>query len=170
MKRHPELTVGAFILSRGRKLLLVKSPKWGGRYSIPGGHVEYGEPVKQAVAREAWEEVGLRVKPEKLLMVQEVIRPRQFFMRDRHFIFLDVLCHSSSTKPRLDGQEALSYLWVEPEKALRLPLEEYTRRLVASYVQSAHSRTAPATSIAWHCGAATSRQRRRPASRRSRYM
>ncbi len=138
MKRGktPELTVGAFILSNQGDVLLVQSPKWSrGCYSIPGGHVEYGESIFQAVKREAYEEVGLRVKPIVLYMVQEVINPREFYQPDRHFIFFDVLCRALSTDVRIDNTEITDYLWIKPKKALRLKLEKYTRNLLSAYVK-----------------------------------
>ncbi|MDJ0270424.1 MAG: NUDIX domain-containing protein [Aigarchaeota archaeon] len=134
-KRKPELTVGAFIIRRDGKMLLVKSPKWGGRYSIPGGHVEYGETIAKAVAREAYEEVSLRVKPLSLFMIQEVINPSEFFERDRHFIFFDVLCAALSDNVQVDGKEIVDYVWVYPREASKLPLERYTRRLVSEYIR-----------------------------------
>ena len=137
MKRRkiPELTVGAFIINNSGDVLLVQSPKWsGGRYSIPGGHVEYGESIFEAVKREAYEEVGLRVKPVALYMVQEVINPKEFHESERHFIFFDVLCRALTTDVKIDNTEITGYTWVKPRKALKLRLEKYTRNLLSAYV------------------------------------
>ena len=144
MSRRPELTVGAFIVDASGKLLLVKSPKWGGFYSIPGGHVEYGETIFNAVKREAYEEVGLRVKPVRLFMIQEVINPRGFLDKNRHFIFFDILCKPLSKKVRIDNEEIVDYRWVTPHEALQMRLEKYTRNLVKSYVSDLkHRRYGP---------------------------
>ncbi|MEM2237153.1 MAG: NUDIX domain-containing protein [Candidatus Caldarchaeum sp.] len=132
----PELTVGAFIVAHDGSVLLVVSPKWGYLYSIPGGHVRHGESVFEAVVREAREEVGVEVKPVKVIAFQEVCHPTQFYDRDRHFIFVDILCRASSKKVRVDGQEAVGYAWVMPRKALELPLEQYTERLILYYLKS----------------------------------
>ncbi|MEM2114499.1 MAG: NUDIX domain-containing protein, partial [Candidatus Caldarchaeum sp.] len=86
MQKNPELTVGAFILDRRDNLLLVVSHKWGYLYSIPGGHVNYGEKIFDAVVREAREEVGIKVKPERVMAFQEVCNPDQFYKKGRHFI------------------------------------------------------------------------------------
>ncbi len=58
---YPEPTVGILIFNPNGELLLMKSHKWPGRYVVPGGHVELGERVEQAVIREALEETGLAV-------------------------------------------------------------------------------------------------------------
>ncbi|MEM1946032.1 MAG: NUDIX domain-containing protein [Candidatus Caldarchaeum sp.] len=131
----PELTVGAFIVARDGDLLLVVSPKWGYLFSIPGGHVLYGESVFDAVVREAREEVGVDIKPVRVIAFQEVCNPPQFHDRKRHFIFVDVLCKALSKKVKVDGQEIVAYTWVRPSKALQLPLETYTERLIRYYLR-----------------------------------
>lgn len=60
----------AVIIDEQMKILLVKSTynrfhPWG----LPGGGLEYGEHPEEAVAREVWEETGLRVDVEKLIMI-----------------------------------------------------------------------------------------------------
>lgn len=131
--RIPELTVGAFIVDRSDRILLVVSPKWRYRYSIPGGHVKFGEKIFEAVTREAFEEVGIKVKPVKVIAVQEVRRPVEFSEKNRHFIFVDVLCRPFSNKVTVDGSEIVGYVWAELEESLNLPLEKYTERLVKFY-------------------------------------
>ncbi|MEM1942996.1 MAG: NUDIX domain-containing protein [Candidatus Caldarchaeum sp.] len=136
MRKSPELTVGAFILDRRDNLLLVVSHKWFYLYSIPGGHVNYGEKIFDAVVREAREEVGIEVKPEKVIAIQEVCNPGQFYKKGRHFIFVDVLCRALSTDVKADHQEIQGYVWTELRRSLQLPLEKYTRRLVEHYLSS----------------------------------
>ena len=59
------------ILEKDGKILLVRRNKnpYKGTWSLPGGYVEYGETVEQAVERELLEECGLKVKIDKLLGV-----------------------------------------------------------------------------------------------------
>ncbi|MEM0440732.1 MAG: NUDIX domain-containing protein [Candidatus Caldarchaeum sp.] len=135
MKR-PELTVGAFIVDEAGRILLVVSLKWNYLYSIPGGHVDHGERIFDAVIRETREEVGLDVKPVRIVALQEVRAPSQFVQRNRHFIFVDVLCKPLSRRVRVDGSEVKGYVWAEPRKALSLPLEKYTERLVKFYAKN----------------------------------
>ena len=60
-------SVAAVILDRDRVLLQRRSD--GGQWGLPGGSVEVGESVTEAVVREVREETGLEVMPERLIGV-----------------------------------------------------------------------------------------------------
>lgn len=67
-KRYPRLTVDAIIEYKGGIVLVRrKNPPHG--WALPGGFVEYGETVEQAVLREAEEETGLKIKEIKQFRV-----------------------------------------------------------------------------------------------------
>src|SRR5689334_24517704 len=121
----PEPTVGVFIFNPANELLLLKSHKWPGHYTIPGGHVELGEQIEDAAIREAKEETGLDVYDLEFINFQEFIYDPSFWKR-RHFIFFDYACRTSSTDIKLND-EAEEYTWVRLEDAIHLPLDTYTR-------------------------------------------
>jgi len=132
----PVVAVGALIRNKEGKILLVQSPKWlEKRYSVPGGHVEFMEHLRDAVIREVKEETGLDVKPIKLLLIQEVINPEEFYQKEKHFIFFDFLCEALNEEVKLDNVELVDYIWIDPKEALNLKLESYTRRLVIKYLK-----------------------------------
>jgi nucleoside triphosphatase len=58
--RYPEATVGAVILNSEDKVLICKSNKWNQKYVIPGGHIEAGESMEEALVREVKEERNYR--------------------------------------------------------------------------------------------------------------
>jgi nucleoside triphosphatase len=130
----PEPTVGIFIFNPEGKLLLLKSHKWPGRYVVPGGHIELGEGVEQAAAREALEETGLEVHDLRFLCWQEFIYDPSFWKR-RHFIFFDYACTSESSDVHLNN-EAEAFTWVEPRRALNLPIDSYTRVSILKYLEA----------------------------------
>ncbi|MDD2665479.1 MAG: NUDIX hydrolase [Methanocellales archaeon] len=65
-----DLTVDAIILCN-HKIVLIKrkNPPYENYYALPGGFVEKGETVEQALIREAKEETGLDVEILKLVGV-----------------------------------------------------------------------------------------------------
>lgn len=139
VQNYPEATVGALIVNNERQILLVKSYKWGNRYTVPGGHIELGERSEEAVKREIKEEVGLDVEPIRILLVQEAIFPKDY-IKHEHYIFMDYLCRTSSSAVKLDNKEIQDYLWVSPDRALQLDLESFTRNLIAEYLSDVASR------------------------------
>jgi 8-oxo-dGTP diphosphatase len=60
----PVLTVDALILCDEDSIVLIKrkNEPYKGLWALPGGFVEYGETVEEAVIREAKEETGLDIK------------------------------------------------------------------------------------------------------------
>ena len=70
-----QVFAAAVIMDEQKNILLVKSTynrfhPWG----LPGGGLEYGEHPEEAVIREVWEETGLRISVEKLLLIN-TLRP-----------------------------------------------------------------------------------------------
>lgn len=64
----------AGILIKNNKILLQK-PKNDDGYSIPGGHVSFGEISSETLIREFKEEINADIKIEKLIMVGENFFP-----------------------------------------------------------------------------------------------
>jgi nucleoside triphosphatase len=130
---YPEPTVGVFIFNNEGKLLILRSHKWPDGFTIPGGHVELGERLEQAACREALEETGLEICDLRLLCFQEFVYDPSFW-KPRHFIFFDYACRTDMTEVHLND-EAESYFWIEPKKALELNLDHYTRVSVLKYLE-----------------------------------
>ena len=83
---YPEPTVGAIILNNKNEILLVKSNKWKGSYVIPGGHIEFGEDIENALQREIMEETGLNIYDIKLLGLQQCIYNDKFYEKSISFL------------------------------------------------------------------------------------
>ncbi len=129
---YPEPTVGALIRNPEGKFFLMKSHKWNHQYCIPGGHIELGERIEEAVVREVKEETGLDVYDLKFLCLQECIFDESFWDKDRHFLFFDYACRTDSTEVALN-EEAQEYVWVSLDEAADLAVESYTRRVIEIY-------------------------------------
>ena len=81
----PRPAVGAVVLDGGGRLLVVRrrNPPAAGRWSLPGGSVEPGETVREAVRREVAEETGLEVAVGDLVGFLEIRDDRH------HYVVLD---------------------------------------------------------------------------------
>jgi nucleoside triphosphatase len=131
---YPEPTVGALIVGKDGKILLTRSHKWFDRYTLPGGHIEVGETMKEAVAREAKEETGLDVEVGEMLLIQEAIYTEEYWKR-KHFIFFDFLCRARDQPVMLDGRELQEYVWEYPGSAFKLNLDSFTKKTLEKYLQ-----------------------------------
>ncbi|MCD6331179.1 MAG: NUDIX hydrolase [Thermoplasmata archaeon] len=66
----PSIAVDGVWIKNGKILLIKrKNEPFKGKWALPGGFVEYGERVEDAVLREFQEEVGIKAKIKKLLGV-----------------------------------------------------------------------------------------------------
>jgi len=132
-QKYPEPTVGALIFNKEGKIFLMKSPKWKNKYVIPGGHVEMGETLKQAIEREIKEETGLNIFDIEFVYFQEFIYGNAFWKK-RHFMFFDFSCRTNSTKVK-PNKEVSEYRWATLKEALKLPIEPYTRKSIQEYLK-----------------------------------
>jgi len=124
-RQYPEPTVGALIFNEDDKLLLVKTHKWKGKYTIPGGHVEMGEKLTEALEREIREETGLQLIQAEFLCFQEFIFDDNFWEK-KHFIFFDFVCRVKGDLVNLND-EAQEYVWVDLDEAYSYPIDDYVR-------------------------------------------
>jgi nucleoside triphosphatase len=131
-QRYPEPACGALIFN-GDKILLIKSHKWKGKYVIPGGHVELGERLVDALKREIKEETGLNIYDIEFICFQEFIYGKNYWKK-RHFILFDFACKTKSRNVKLN-HEGEKFVWVKIDEALKLPLETYTRKTIKEYLK-----------------------------------
>ncbi|MEQ8471284.1 MAG: NUDIX domain-containing protein [Marinoscillum sp.] len=115
-----EVTVGAVIFNPDQEVLLCKSAKWNNQYVIPGGHVEYGEQLEDAIKREVKEETGLTITNLRIASLQESVNSEHFHER-RHMLFIDYFCDTDSSEVVLKD-EADEYQWVVLDKVLSYDL------------------------------------------------
>lgn len=111
-----------------RRVLLVKTTKWRGKWGVPGGKVEYGESLEAALKREFLEETGLEIERPRLVLVQEAVLSGEFYRED-HFVMLNYLAEAGSEAVS-PNQEITEYAWLDPARAARLDLNSYTRKLL----------------------------------------
>lgn len=129
----PRKRMGAGVLlsdERGRILLV--EPTYKPYYEIPGGSVEADESPYAAVVREIEEELGLPVRPGRLL-VTDWVPPRPDRTEGLMMVFDGgLLTPEQSARIRLPADELRSWAWcTEQEAATRLS-EVLARRIAAA--------------------------------------
>lgn len=137
-KKYPEVVVGTVIVNSKEEILLAKSRKWNGKYTIFGGHIERGESIEDAVEREAKEETGLNIKIiGKLGFGEAVFHPD--FNGNKHFIFLDYLClyEGDGNDVKICNKEFYEkeHKWTSIEEAEKLDLAIGTKQALKKYIE-----------------------------------
>jgi len=109
----PVISVGAVVQHDGQLLLVQRGQEpETGRWSLPGGHVEFGEPLWEAVVREVLEETGLDVAVDGLAGWVERIDPSG----THHFVILDFFATPLDPDPvPVAGDDAAAVRWVPLE-------------------------------------------------------
>lgn len=130
--------MGAAIFRRGRLLLLLRSPTvpFPGQWEIPGGHVEEGETLEEALIREVKEETGFDVVVGRPFHAWSYRLPSRLG-RLVPTVEIDFQCRGATTStPRLDAGEHTGFAWVLREELVRYPtaavLDAIHRRAFAS--------------------------------------
>ena len=90
---QPIGSVGAVIVDAGRVLLIKRGqPPLQGRWSLPGGVVEVGETLQEALVREVREETGLEVEVGPVVEVLERIEREADNRVEYHYVIIDYRC------------------------------------------------------------------------------
>lgn len=113
--------VGGVVILDGRVVLVRRGKEpLRGRWVVPGGTVELGETLREALVREMHEETGLRVEPRDLLAVFDRIEWDGGHVR-YHYVIVDYLCRYVSGEARA-ASDALEVAWAAPDELERFDL------------------------------------------------
>ena len=118
--RKKQMTVGLGILVNDANQILVslrndpKHPSTHMKWEIPGGKVEFGESVEDAVVREMKEELGVHVT---LFGHAPIILSHvwHFPEVDLHVILVGLLCKTTG-KIKANNEEIADFMWVDAEE------------------------------------------------------
>lgn len=126
--------VGALIFrGRGRRGSILLVERGGhplkGYWSLPGGLVETGESLDEAVRREILEETGLRVKPVEMFEVFERIMRDARGRAEYHYVLLDYVCKVTGGKLQA-GDDVARVKWVPRDRLGDYQMTEGTREVI----------------------------------------
>ena len=141
----------------GERALLVRraTDPARGEWSIPGGLVETGETLAAAVARELFEETGVRVRVHGLIEATERIffdpappshlprsdgaKPPSLAKPRYHFVILDYLCELLEGEPRT-SDEISDFAFVPENELERYSLTPAVSRILGKAFAMARAR------------------------------
>ncbi|MGV6803474.1 MAG: NUDIX hydrolase [Ruegeria sp.] len=111
MPKFPRIGALAVVLHREQVLLVQRSKNPdAGLWGFPGGHVEWGETVQMAAARELLEETGVVATPQTYLGNLDLLHRNGDGQVCAHYLLVGVNCRYVSGHPRA-GDDALAANW-----------------------------------------------------------
>ncbi len=125
--------VGAVVYTDD-EIFLMKSPKWGDYWMVPGGGIEKYETEEEALRREIREELGIEIT--NLHRLGEGVKPPSddFYDSEMEFHYADYCAKALSTDVK-PNEEISEWGWFTLEDAMKLNLLDITRNLLERYLK-----------------------------------
>lgn len=129
---RPYLAVSAAIF-RGDRVLIVRRarPPAHGFYTLPGGGVELGETLEEAIIREVREETALAIEPIGLAGYRQAIARDTAGRIERHFVILPFAARWISGEVSLN-EELAEARWLYPSEITGLKTTEGLAQIVTA--------------------------------------
>jgi ADP-ribose pyrophosphatase YjhB (NUDIX family) len=129
---RPFLAVSAAVIRDGKVLIIRRAAGLAvGIYTLPGGVVETGETLTQAVIREVREETALTIEPVTLAGYREMIQRDNQGKVARHFVIACFAARWLSGEPVPDLSEISEAVWRHPDELKSLKATPGLREIVA---------------------------------------
>jgi nucleoside triphosphatase len=131
MINHRMIVVGLVWNRKGELLFCRMNPDRGvfpGAWGFPGGGIEPGEHMEDALHREIHEEVGIEIEAVKPAFFKDGTYTKRFLngtLIETYMIFLLFHCKAVSESIQLND-EFVDYRWVSEDKVSNLELNQET--------------------------------------------
>ncbi|MRR32235.1 NUDIX domain-containing protein [bacterium] len=128
--------VGAILVDAQGRLFLAKRGEKAknerGSWEFPGGSVEFGETLSEALKREMFEEYGIKIEVGDLLDVVDHILPAE----GQHWVSPSYICRILSGEPRIFEPDKCAEIgWFSPD-SVPSPLSEISKVNLQHYLAS----------------------------------
>lgn len=122
--KSPACAVGAIVMDKGRLLMVLRDREpLKGYWTLPGGRVELGESMREAIVREVREETGIDIDVDGLLGVVERIVRDDDGAIVYHYVILDFVATPRTTEVKA-GDDAADVRWVPVDELHDLKLTD----------------------------------------------
>ncbi len=133
MKKFPKIVVGVLVYNNKGEIFLAKQKKWEDKWTIPGGHLDYGEHLQDCAKREVKEETGMDVSNIEFIGIQESVFSKEYY-KEKHMVFVD-FCGKAEDNEVVLNDEMQEYQWIDPQDALHLDLGSSTKKLIENFIE-----------------------------------
>lgn len=135
----PLVGVGGVVVRNGQVLLVRRSnPPAKDEWAIPGGLIELGEGMRDALERELREECGIEAEAGPPIEVFDRIESAEDGSTHFHYVIIDFLVTSFRGEP-VAGSDVADVRWVSPSDLAALGITKPVRRLIEYAVEASKS-------------------------------
>ena len=129
-KKAVRTAVVAVVKNSDGAVLLTKRaiPPYMGKWVMPGGKIDLGEPITAALKREVMEEVGLDVHIEGLIDIYEIVPSDEHL---EHYVILYYLASPKSKGVVPNEREITEVAWADPDTVQTMDISNGTRHILA---------------------------------------
>ena len=108
---HVRVGVACFVWREGKFLILKRIGAHGsGTWSVPGGHLEYGESWEKTAAREVQEETGMRIEQVSFLAATNDNLPAE----GKHYATIWMTAEWAGNEPSItEPEKCAEQLWCD---------------------------------------------------------
>ncbi len=132
--KRPLAAAGGVVFNAEGEVLLIqrgKEPRKGA-WSVPGGKVDFGERVEDALTREVMEETGIQIEILGLIDVLDLIGPRNAATgeaSEKHYVLIDYLARAIGGTLQA-GDDAADARFVPVSEAVTMVDWDETARMI----------------------------------------
>jgi len=129
---EPRVGIGVFVIKDGTFLMGKRKGSHGaGTWSIPGGHMEFGESFEETAKREVMEETGMEIKNVRFAAVTNDI----FEDDNKHYVSVWVMSDWSQNEPHItEPDKYIDQKWIDIDSLPEPLFKSWDALLVSEFI------------------------------------
>ena len=119
-EKRPRVIVGAFIFNDKNELFLMKTVQWSNKYTVPGGGLEPGEELEEAVKREVKEETDMDIENLEFIGFTNAYDVNEKYKKAyNHLVFFDFIARVKGEPKIKLNKEGVGYKWFKIDDLIK---------------------------------------------------